>query len=59
MITPSYLLNISDEIDRQGIDPGKLALRAGILGAEPWTEAMRADRYSRHRGIAPLRMERT
>lgn len=43
MVTPSYLLNISDEIARQGIDPEKLALRAGILGAEPWTEAMRAE----------------
>ena len=43
MVTPSYLLNISDAIDRQGIDPAKLALRVGILGAEPWTEAMREE----------------
>ena len=49
MVTPSYLLNISDEIDRQGIDPGRLALRAGILGAEPWTEAMRAEIEARMR----------
>lgn len=47
MVTPSYLLNISDEIDRQGIDPASLALRVGILGAEPWTEAMREEIESR------------
>ncbi len=43
MVTPSYLLNIADEIERQRIDPAKLALRVGVLGAEPWTEAMRAE----------------
>ena len=43
MVTPSYMLNISDEIHRQGIDPTKLALRTGIFGAEPWTNAMRKD----------------
>ena len=43
MVTPSYLLNISDEMARQGIDPERLALRLGILGAEPWSEAMRAE----------------
>ena len=43
LVTPSYLLNICDEIIRQGIDPGKLALRVGILGAEPWTETMRGE----------------
>ncbi len=49
MVTPSYLLNVSDEIHRQGIDPGKLALRVGILGAEPWTESMRAQIEARLR----------
>ena len=49
MVTPSYLLNISDEINRQGIDPAGLALRLGILGAEPWTEAMRAEIEARLR----------
>lgn len=43
MVTPSYLLNISDAIDREGIDSAKLALRVGILGAEPWTEAIRQE----------------
>ena len=41
MVTPSYMLNIADEIDRQGIDPARLKLRLGIFGAEPWTGAMR------------------
>ena len=49
MVTPSYLLNISDAIDRQGIDPAKLALRVGILGAEPWTEAIRKEIETRLR----------
>jgi phenylacetate-CoA ligase len=43
MVTPSYLLNIADEMDRQGVDPAKLKLRSGIVGAEPWTDAMRAE----------------
>jgi len=41
MVTPSYMLNIADEIDRQSIDPAGLKLRIGIFGAEPWTPAMR------------------
>ncbi|MFJ7285266.1 phenylacetate--CoA ligase PaaK [Pseudomonas sp. NPDC099000] len=42
MVTPSYMLNIADEIERQGIDPHKLALRLGIFGAEPWTAQLRS-----------------
>ena len=41
MVTPSYMLNIADEMERQGIDPHKLPLRIGIFGAEPWTDSMR------------------
>lgn len=41
MVTPSYMLNIIDEIERQGLDPHKMALRCGIFGAEPWTDEMR------------------
>lgn len=41
MVTPSYMLNLADEIERQGIDPHKLALRLGIFGAEPWTAELR------------------
>ncbi|MDE0061657.1 MAG: phenylacetate--CoA ligase [Gammaproteobacteria bacterium] len=43
MVTPSYMLNIADEMDRQGVDPASLSLRAGIFGAEPWTDAMRRE----------------
>lgn len=43
MVTPSYMLNIADEMDRQGVDPRELALRVGIFGAEPWTDAMRSE----------------
>jgi phenylacetate-CoA ligase len=41
MVTPSYMLNIADELARQNVDMNKLNLRTGIFGAEPWTEAMR------------------
>ena len=41
MVTPSYLLVIAEELRRQGIDPRATSLRIGILGAEPWSEAMR------------------
>ncbi|MEH6445000.1 MAG: phenylacetate--CoA ligase PaaK [Oceanospirillaceae bacterium] len=41
MVTPSYMLNIADEIERQGVNPADLSLRCGIFGAEPWTRAMR------------------
>ena len=47
MVTPSYMLNITDELERQGIDPHKLSLRIGIFGAEPWTQAMRENIESR------------
>lgn len=43
MVTPSYMLNINDEMARQGLDPSQLSLRTGIFGAEPWTDAMRKD----------------
>ena len=43
MVTPSYMLSIADEMDRQGVDPDTLSLRAGIFGAEPWTAAMRRE----------------
>jgi phenylacetate-CoA ligase len=35
--TPSYALAISDHVE----DVGRLRLRAGLFGAEPWTERMR------------------
>jgi len=42
MVTPSYLLAIAEEFVRQGLDPAASSMRVGILGAEPWTEAMRS-----------------
>jgi phenylacetate-CoA ligase len=41
MVTPSYMLAIADEFERQGIDPRSSSLRIGIFGAEPWTNDMR------------------
>lgn len=41
MVTPSYLLNIADEVERQGVRVEQLRLRVAMVGAEPWTEAMR------------------
>ncbi len=43
MVTPSYMLSILDEFRRQGLDPRDCSLKVGIFGAEPWTNAMRAE----------------
>ncbi|MFJ9594246.1 phenylacetate--CoA ligase PaaK [Streptomyces virginiae] len=43
MVTPSYMLTLLDEMERQGIDPRSTSLRTGIFGAEPWTEEMRRE----------------
>ena len=43
MVTPSYMLAIVDELERQGVDPHSTSLKVGIFGAEPWTEEMRAE----------------
>jgi len=40
-VTPSYMLAICDEMERQGVDPKKSSLRIGIFGAEPWTDELR------------------
>lgn len=42
-VTPSYLLAIVDEMEKQGVDPASTSLRVAVLGAEPWTDAMRAE----------------
>jgi phenylacetate-CoA ligase len=42
MVTPSYMQVIIEEFERQGIDPKSMSIKVGIFGAEPWTEAMRA-----------------
>ena len=41
MVTPSYMLALADEFDRQGLNPFNSSLRIGIFGAEPWTNDMR------------------
>jgi phenylacetate-CoA ligase len=43
MVTPSYMQVIIEEFVKEGLDPAKSSLQIGIFGAEPWTEAMRAD----------------
>ncbi|MGW1272800.1 phenylacetate--CoA ligase PaaK [Streptomyces sp. NPDC002491] len=43
MVTPSYMLTLLDEFERQGVDPRATSLRVGIFGAEPWTERMRQE----------------
>jgi phenylacetate-CoA ligase len=47
MVTPSYMLNIIDEMERQGLDPARCSLKYGIFGAEPWTNEMRAEMEAR------------
>jgi len=47
MVTPSYMLAIADEFERQGLDAKRSSLRVGIFGAEPWTEGMREEIESR------------
>ena len=42
MVTPSYMLAIAEEMERQGLDPHACSLSIGIFGAEPWTATMRA-----------------
>ena len=43
MCTPSYMLNIADEFERQGLDPAASSLQVGIFGAEPGGEPMRKE----------------
>ena len=50
MVTPSYMLNIIEEFERQGMDPAASSLKVGIFGAEPWTGAMRTE-IERRAGI--------
>ncbi len=50
MVTPSYMLNLIEEFERQGLDPRASSLEIGIFGAEPWTNAMREE-IERRAGI--------
>src|SRR6185437_1680454 len=53
MVTPSYMLSIADELERQGVDPASCSLRIGIFGAEPWTNEMR-QAIEKRMGIAAV-----
>lgn len=43
MVTPTYMLTLLDEFERQGVDPRTTSLKVGIFGAEPWTQEMRRE----------------
>ncbi|MFF8958327.1 phenylacetate--CoA ligase PaaK [Streptomyces sp. NPDC014894] len=43
MVTPSYMLTLLDEFERQGVDPRTTSLRVGVFGAEPWSREMRRE----------------
>ena len=43
MVTPSYMLALLDEFRVQKVDPRGSSLKIGVFGAEPWTNAMRAE----------------
>ena len=43
MVTPSYMLALLDEFERQGLDARDSSLQVGIFGAEPWSEDMRRE----------------
>ena len=43
LVTPSYCLNLIDEMVRQGMDPVSCSLQVGIFGAEPWTDELRSE----------------
>ncbi len=39
--TPSYAAYIAESLKEMGMTPDQIPLKAGIFGAEPWTEEMR------------------
>ncbi|MGA5303914.1 phenylacetate--CoA ligase PaaK [Nucisporomicrobium flavum] len=47
MVTPSYMLTVIDQFEKQGLDPRESSLEIGIFGAEPWTEEMRLEMEER------------
>jgi phenylacetate-CoA ligase len=53
MVTPSYMLAIADEFERQGLSARDCSLRIGIFGAEPWSEGMRGE-IERRMGLDAL-----
>ena len=53
LVTPTYCLNLIDEMERQGMNPADCSLEIGIFGAEPWTNALR-DELETRLGIVAL-----
>jgi phenylacetate-CoA ligase len=51
--TPSYALNIAEVAQQMGVDIKKSSLKVGLFGAEPWSDAMRAD-LERRLGIKAI-----
>lgn len=51
--TPSYALYLAEELEEAGIKRDELSLKAGIFGAEPWSENMRKE-IEEHLGIMAL-----
>ncbi len=51
--TPSYFLHLIERAAELGVDMRELPLRAGVFGAEPWTDAMRKQHRSVDRHPAP------
>jgi phenylacetate-CoA ligase len=41
--TPSYALTLAQAFAERGVGPDELSLKIAMLGAEPWTEAMRRE----------------
>jgi phenylacetate-CoA ligase len=41
--TPSYALTLAHAFRERGLEPGEISLRFALLGAEPWTDAMRRE----------------
>src|SRR5207245_9683926 len=41
--TPSYALTLAQAFRERGLAPSEISLRYAVLGAEPWTEAMRGE----------------
>ena len=54
MVTPSYMLNLLDEMARQGMDPAESSLKIGIFGAEPWTRACAAKSTTRRASMRSI-----
>ena len=50
--TPSYSLFLAEAAREEGIDLGKVGLKAGFFGAEPWSEGMRAEIEEKLRALA-------